>query len=71
VLKHKVADDDESGFTPHGWRAEVNSVMVRLKLSVHGARAAAIGPSGIPGETQLVKVSGHWLFNSYPSSVQA
>jgi len=72
VLKHKVKDDDNSGYTAAQWRTEVKFVMAHLKVSVHGSHATAIGgESGIPGQTTLVKVGGKWLFNSYPPSVQS
>ncbi|HEV3322681.1 MAG TPA: hypothetical protein VG147_10920 [Solirubrobacteraceae bacterium] len=32
--------------------------------------ATAIGPSGIPGQTTLVRVNGRWLFSSYPPSIE-
>jgi hypothetical protein len=71
VLKHKTKDVDDSGYTPAQWREVVSSVMAHLKVSIHGKRASAIGgESGIPGKTTLVEVSGKWLFNSYPPSIQ-
>ncbi|HEY5318851.1 MAG TPA: hypothetical protein VIJ20_12755 [Solirubrobacteraceae bacterium] len=72
MLKHKIKDDDNSGYTPTQWRQEVSFVMAHLKVSVHGAHASAIGgESGIPGRTTLVEVGGKWLFSSYPPSVQS
>jgi hypothetical protein len=71
VLRHKTRGVDDSGFTPRSWRTVVAQVMAQLRLSVHGAHATAIGPSGIPGQTSLVKVNGRWLFNSYPPSIQS
>jgi hypothetical protein len=70
VLKHKTRGVDDSGYTPGSWRTVVNQVMAHLQVSVHGAHATAIGPSGIPGQTSLVKLKGRWLFNSYPPSIQ-
>jgi hypothetical protein len=70
VLRHKTPVDDESGFTAREWRMEVAQVMAHLKLSIHGAHATAIGPSGIPGQTTLVRVNGRWLFTSYPPSIE-
>jgi hypothetical protein len=71
VLRHKTKFVENSGYTPAGWRREVNSVMAHLKVSVHGRRATAIGgQSGIPGQTKLLEVKGRWLFDSYPPSVQ-
>jgi hypothetical protein len=70
-LRHKIPDDDDSGYTARGWRQDVNFVMAGLKLSTRGDRASAIGPSGIPGKTELVKVGGRWLFSSDPPSVQS
>jgi hypothetical protein len=70
VLRHKTPGVDDSGFTAGEWRTEVAQVMANLKVSVHGTHASAIGPSGIPGETTLVRVNGRWLFSSYPPSIQ-
>jgi hypothetical protein len=71
VLRHKTRGVDDSGYTANQWRQVVSSVMAHLKVSVHGARASAIGgQSGIPGKTTLVEISGTWLFNSYPPSIQ-
>jgi hypothetical protein len=71
-LKHKIKDDDNSGYTPSQWRSVVASVMAHLKVSVHGSHASAIGgQSGIPGLTNLIRVNGKWLFNSFPPSVQS
>jgi hypothetical protein len=71
VLKHKTKGIDNSGYTPAGWRSVVKSVMVNLKVTVHGSHATAIGgQSGIPGLTKLVKVNGKWRFSSYPPSIQ-
>jgi hypothetical protein len=71
VLKHKTKGVDNSGYTAAGWRSVVKSVMVHLKVTVHGSHATAIGgQSGIPGQTKLVKVKGKWLFASYPPSIQ-
>jgi hypothetical protein len=70
VLRHKTPGVDGSGFTPREWRMEVAQVMAHLKLSIHGAHATAIGPSGIPGQSTLVRVNGRWLFSSYPPSIE-
>jgi len=70
VLTHKTPDVDGSGFTPSAWRAEVRQTLATLKVTVHGAHASAIGPSGIPGRTTLVQVKGRWLFSSYPPSIE-
>ncbi len=70
VLRHKTPGVDDSGFTAPEWRTEVSDVMAHLTLSVHGVHAAAIGPSGIPGRSTLVKVNGRWLFSSYPPSIE-
>ena len=70
VLRHKTRGIDDSGFTARKWRKEVDQVMAHLKVSIHGAHATAIGPSGIPGQTTLVRVNGRWLFSSYPPSIQ-
>ncbi len=70
VLRHKTAGVDDSGFTARGWRMQVAQVMAHLTLSIHGAHATAIGPSGIPGQTTLVRVNGRWLFSSYPPSIE-
>jgi hypothetical protein len=70
VLRHKTPGVDDSGFTAREWRIEVAQVMAHLKLSIHGAHATAIGPSGIPGQTTLVRVTGRWLFSSYPPSIE-
>lgn len=70
VLRHKTPGVDDSGFTAREWRVEVAEVMARLKLSIHGTRATAIGPSGIPGQTTVVRVNGRWLFSSYPPSIE-
>ena len=71
VLRHKTKDVDDSGYTAAQWREVVSSVMAHLKVSIHGTRASAIGgESGIPGKTTLVEVSGKWLFNSFPPSIQ-
>ena len=70
VLRHKTAGVDDSGFTARDWRLEVAQVMAHLKLSIHGTHATAIGPSGIPGQTTLVRVNGRWLFSSYPPSIE-
>jgi hypothetical protein len=71
VLRHKVPDVDDSGFTPTQWRGEVDQVMATLKVTVHGSTASAIGPSGIPGRTVLVRVAGRWMFTTYPPSIQS
>jgi hypothetical protein len=72
ILRHKTEDVDDSGYTAAQWRKVVNSVMGQLKVTVHGTHAAAIGgDSGIPGMTTLVSVTGNWLFNSYPPSIQS
>ncbi len=70
VLRHKTRGVDSSGFTARQWRAEVTEVMGMLKVVVHGTRASAIGPSGIPGKTTLVEIGGKWLFSSYPPSIE-
>lgn len=70
ILRHKTRGVDDSGYTPRQWRAEVNTVMAHLEVSVHGSRSSAIGLSGIPGRTTLVKVDGLWKFSSYPPSVE-
>jgi hypothetical protein len=70
VLRHKTPGVDDSGFTAREWRIEVAQVMARLKLSIHGAHATAIGPSGIPGQSTLVRVNDRWLFSSYPPSIE-
>ncbi len=70
ILRHKTPGIDNSGYTPRQWRRTVNRVMAHLKVHVHGVRAAAIGPSGIPGRTTLVKRSRGWLFSSYPPSIE-
>ncbi len=70
VLRHKTKGVDNSGFTPTQWRQRVASVLAHLTVTVHGSNASAIGPSGIPGRTTLVKLNGRWLFSSYPPSVQ-
>jgi hypothetical protein len=70
-LRHKTRGVDDSGYTPAQWRAVVKSVLAHLDVTVHGKSASAIGgQSGLPGETKLVKVKGHWLFNSYPPSIE-
>jgi hypothetical protein len=72
VLKHKIKDVDDSGYTAAQWREVVSSVMAHLKVTIHGTRASVIGgESGIPGKTTLVEVSGKWLFNSFPPSIQS
>jgi hypothetical protein len=71
VLQHKVPGVDDSGFTAAEWRIEVAQVMAHLKLSIHGTHASAIGSSGIPGQTTLVRINGRWLFSSYPPSIQS
>jgi hypothetical protein len=72
VLKHKMKDVDDSGFTPSQWRTEVKQIMATLKVSVHGSHATAIGgDSGIPGQTKLVLVGGKWKFSTYPPSIQS
>jgi hypothetical protein len=71
VLRHKIRGVDDSGFTARGWRQTVDQVMAHLKVSIHGKHATAIGPSGIPGQTRLVKVNRGWLFTSYPPSIQS
>jgi hypothetical protein len=70
ILRHRTRGVDNSGYSPKGWRRTVNMVMSRLTVRAHGARASAIGAYGIPGRTTLAKVRGHWLFTSYPPSVQ-
>ena len=70
VLRHKTPGVDDSGFTAREWRKEVAQVMAHLKLSIHGAHATAIGPSGIPGQTTLARINGRWLFTSYPPSIE-
>ena len=70
LLRHKTPAVDGSGFTARQWRIEVAEVMAHLKLSTHGAHATAIGPSGIPGQTTLVRVNGRWLISSYPPSIE-
>ncbi len=70
VLRHKTPGVDDSGFTARQWHMEVAQVMAHLRLSIHGARATAIGPSGIPGLTTIVRVNGRWLFSSYPPSIE-
>jgi hypothetical protein len=70
VLRHKTPGVDNSGFTPAQWRQVVANVMAHLTVTVHGSHASAIGPSGIPGRTRLVRVRGRWLFDSYPPSIQ-
>jgi hypothetical protein len=69
VLRHKVPGVDDSGYTPAQWRQVVDQVMAALKVTVTGSTGSAIGPSGIPGRTRLVKVGGRWLFTTYPPSV--
>jgi hypothetical protein len=69
VLRHKVPDVDDSGYTPTQWRQVVNQTMAGLKVTVNGSKAHAIGPSGIPGRTGLAKIAGRWLFTTYPPSV--
>lgn len=71
VLRHRVPGVDDSGYTPAQWREVVDRVMAALKVTVRGTRASAIGPSGIPGRTELVHAGGRWLFTSYPPSVQS
>jgi hypothetical protein len=71
VLRHKMRGVDDSGFTARQWRQEVSQVMGTLKITVHGTHASAIGPSGIPGRTTLVEISGTWFFSSYPPSIQS
>ncbi len=71
VLRHKTPGVDDSGFTARAWRADVAQVMAHLKLTVHEAHATAIGPSGIPGQTSLVRVNGRWLFSSSPPSIES
>src|ERR1700733_10202758 len=70
VLRHKTPGVDDSGFTAREWRIEVAQVMAHLKLSIHGAHATAVGPSGIPGQTTLARIKGRWLFSSYPPSIE-
>ena len=70
ILKHKTRGIDNSGYTPTGWSRVVHGVMSHLKVRVRRAHASAIGPSGIPGKTTLVKIRGRWLFTSYPPSIQ-
>jgi hypothetical protein len=71
VLRHKVAGVDDSGYSPTAWRQVVDEVVAALKVTVHGSRASAIGPSGIPGLTRLEKVDGRWLFTTYPPSIES
>ena len=70
VLRHKTPGVDDSGFSARAWRIEVAQVMAHLKLSIQGAHATAIGPSGIPGQTTLVRINGRWLFSGYPPSIE-
>lgn len=71
VLRHKVPGVDDSGYTPVQWRQVVDQVMAALRVTVSGSTALAIGPSGIPGRTRLVKVGGRWLFTTYPPSIES
>jgi hypothetical protein len=71
VLRHRVPGVDDSGYSPTAWRQVVAEVVAALKITVHGARASAIGPSGIPGLTRLEKVGGRWLFTTYPPSIES
>jgi hypothetical protein len=72
VLRHKEAGVDDSGYTPAQWRTVVNQVMAMLTVTRHGStKASAIGPSGIPGRTRLVKTGGRWLFTTYPPTIQS
>jgi hypothetical protein len=71
TLRHRTPGVDDSGFTPAQWRAEVTTVMNHLRVTVHGARASAIGTqSGIPGRTTLVREAAGWRFSSYPPTIQ-
>jgi hypothetical protein len=70
VLRHPIAGVDDSGYSPAQWRQVVDRVMGRLTVTVHGSRASAIGPSGIPGQTDLVKAGGRWVFTGYPPSIE-
>jgi hypothetical protein len=71
VLRHRVPGVDDSGYTPAQWREVVDQVMAALKVTIHGTRASAIGPSGIPGRTELVHAGGRWLFTSFPPTIQS
>ncbi|HEY5197880.1 MAG TPA: hypothetical protein VIJ51_12725 [Solirubrobacteraceae bacterium] len=72
VLRHKVPGVDDSGYTATQWRQVVDQVMAMLTVTLHGAtKASAIGPSGIPGRTHLVKTGGRWLFTSYPPTIES
>jgi hypothetical protein len=72
ALTHKIPDEDDTGYTPSQWRGLVIEIVNHLKVSVHGEKATAIGgQSGIPGQTVLIDVDGHWLFNSYPPSLSS
>jgi hypothetical protein len=71
VLSHKVPGVDDSGYTPAQWRQVVDRVMAALEVTIGGSRASAIGPSGIPGRTRLVRAGGRWLFTTYPPSIES
>jgi hypothetical protein len=72
ALTHKIPDEDNTGYTPTQWRGLVVEILDHLKVTVHGTHATALGgESGIPGQTDLVEVNGHWLFNDYPPSVSS
>jgi hypothetical protein len=71
VLRHKVPGVDDSGYTPKQWRGVVDQVMADLKVTVSGSKASAVGPSGIPGRTRLVRAGGRWFFTTYPPSIQS
>ena len=71
TLKHKTQGVDNSGYTPKQWRATVNDIVAHLTVHVNGSRASAVGPSGVPGKTTLVKTSGGWIFTSAAPSPQS
>jgi hypothetical protein len=72
ALTHKIPDEDDTGYTPTQWRGLVIEIVDHLKVSVRGKKATALGgESGIPGQTVLLEVGGHWLFNTYPPSLSS
>ena len=64
-------DYDYNFYTPAQWRQVVDQVMAALEVTVDGSTASAVGPSGIPGRTRLVRVGGRWLFATYPPSIES
>ena len=70
-LTHRIAGDENSGYSTRQWRSVVHEIVSTLTVSVHGESGTAVGQSGIPGETALVDINGHWTFNSPPPIVSS